>query len=50
MAVQAVEVASVGEVPDDCYWGAGGLRIPYSKISNSLDDAEHAFTDQRVVY
>ena len=49
MAVQAVEIASVSEVPDNSYWSAGGLWIPYSEIGNSFDDAEHAFTDKRVV-
>ena len=48
MAVQAVEVASVGEVPDNSYWSASGLWIPYSEIGNSLHHAEHAFTDKRV--
>ncbi len=49
MAVHAVEVASVSEVPDDCYWSARGLWMPYSEIGDSFDDAEHAFTDKRVV-
>ncbi len=30
------------------YWSACGLWMPYSEISNSLHDAEHAFTDKRV--
>jgi len=48
MAVQAVEVAPVGEVPDYGYWSAGGLWIPYSEIGNSPHHAEHAFTEKRV--
>jgi len=49
MTVQAVEVTSVREVPDNGYWSAGGLGIPYSEIGNSLHHAQHAFTDKRVV-
>jgi len=48
MAVQAVEVASVGEVPDNCYWGAGGLGISQSEISDSFDNVEHAPADKLV--
>jgi hypothetical protein len=46
MAVQTIEVASVSEIPDDGYWGAGGLRIPYSKIGNTLHHTEHALANQ----
>lgn len=48
MAVQAVEVASVGEVPDDSYWSARGLWISYSEVGDSFDDTKHAFADKRV--
>lgn len=46
MTVEAVEVASVSEVPDNSYWGAGGLWVPYSEVGNALHDAEHTFTDK----
>ena len=45
MAVQAVEVASVGEVPYNSYGSASRLWVSYSEISNSFDDAKYAFTD-----
>ena len=48
MTVQAVEIAPVGEVPDNSYWSAGGLGVPHSEIGNSFDYAQHAFADQRV--
>jgi len=48
MAMQAVEIASVGEVPDNSYRSASGLRISYSKIGDPLDNADHTFTDKRV--
>jgi len=46
MAVQAVEVASIGEVPDDSHWSAGGLGILYSEVGDSFDDTEHTFADK----
>ena len=48
MAVQAIEVASVGEVPDNSYRSTSGLRISQSEVGDSFDDAEHALADQWV--
>lgn len=49
MAMQAVEVASVGEVPDDGYWSASRLRVSYSEIGYSFDYTQHAFADKRII-
>ena len=46
MAVQAVEVASIGEVPDDCDWSTGRLGVSDSEMSYSLNDAQHAFSNE----
>jgi len=48
MTVQAVEVTSVGEVPNNGYGSTCGLRISESEVSDSFYNAEHAFTDKRV--
>lgn len=46
MAVQTIEVASIGEVPDDCDWSTGGLGVSDSEMSYSLNDAQHAFSNK----
>jgi len=48
MAVQAIQIASISEVPDNSYWSPGGLRIRYSKVGNSLYDANNATADKQI--
>jgi hypothetical protein len=50
MTMQAVEVASVGEVPNNGYWSTSRLWIPYSEIGDALYHVEHAFADKWVFH
>lgn len=49
MAVQTIEVASIGKVPDDCDWSTGGLGISDSEMSYSLNDAQHTFSNKWIL-
>ncbi len=45
MAMDAVQIAPVGDVPYNGYWCTGRLRKPCSEARDSLHDTEHAFAN-----
>jgi len=49
MTVKTVEVAPIGEIPDNRDGGTCRLRISYSKLRDSLDDAEHTPSQQLII-
>jgi len=49
MAMQAVQIAAIGEVPNNGDRSARWLWVPRSQSRDSFDDAQHAFTDQRII-
>jgi hypothetical protein len=48
--MQAIEVASVGKVPNNGYWSASRLRIPDSEICDALYHIKHAFANEWVFH
>jgi hypothetical protein len=50
MAMQTVEVASVGEVPNNGYWRTSRLRISDSEVCDALYHIEHALARKRVFH
>ena len=49
MTVEAIEIAPVGEVPNNSHWNAGRLWILDAKVANSLHYTEHTFADKRII-
>jgi hypothetical protein len=49
MAMQAIEVAFVSEIPYYGYGCTSGLWVPYSEVGYAFYYAQHAFADKRVI-